>query len=155
MGKTRRAVHSPLQRGWTSANPQGRKFGPPMPEGVDEDTLENFDTVLIESRRLIPMTSQFARVPKLRLLMVTGNGDGLCGYRHVAHVQLTQCKQTAVIFKIVNNQLSLFKNVNKQLSNLGWTWATCLSKPSAIFQLQNLPHRCLYLIQASWPHFLP
>ena len=24
----------------------------------------------------------------------------------------------------VNKQLSLFKNVNKQLSNVGWTWAT-------------------------------
>ena len=34
-------------------------------------------------------------------------------------------------FKNVKTVVIFLKNVNKQLSNLGWTWATSLEQPSS------------------------
>jgi len=69
---------TPLERGWTSASPQGKKYGPP--ESSDPDsTTDDFQSILLETRRLCAMTGNFGRVMKTRMCMVTGNGNGLLG----------------------------------------------------------------------------
>ncbi len=70
---------TPLERGWTSATMQGKRFGPPEDKSTDA-TYDNFDSILIETKMLSPMTSLFGRTRVLRLLMITGNGNGLLGY---------------------------------------------------------------------------
>lgn len=77
-----RKRQTPLERGWTSANPQGRKFGPPESSDPDEN-MENFDTILISTTMLTSMTSLFGRVRKQRICMICGNRDGLLGYASV------------------------------------------------------------------------
>ena len=77
-----RKRQTPLERGWTSANPQGRKFGPPESSDPDEN-MEDFDTILISTTMLTSMTSLFGRVRKQRICMICGNRDGLLGYASV------------------------------------------------------------------------
>ena len=42
--------------------------------------FNDFDSILIETRVLVPMTSLFGRTRKTRLCMITGNRNGLLGY---------------------------------------------------------------------------
>jgi hypothetical protein len=49
---TRRGLarkQTPLERGWTGSNPQGRKFGKPQTPNVEMD-FADFDSILIEYR---------------------------------------------------------------------------------------------------------
>ena len=49
---TRRGLarkQSPLERGWTGSNPQGRKFGKPETPN-SEMSFDNFESILIEYR---------------------------------------------------------------------------------------------------------
>ena len=77
--KVGRRRQTPLERGWTSASNQGRAYGPPDAKNPDDD-FSNFESCLIEHRGTMNMTSLFGRVRFVRILMVTGNRDGLCGY---------------------------------------------------------------------------
>ena len=54
-------------------------YGAPDSKNPDDD-FSNFESCLIEHRGTMNMTSLFGRVRFVRILMVTGNRDGLCGY---------------------------------------------------------------------------
>ncbi|TRY71493.1 hypothetical protein TCAL_12614 [Tigriopus californicus] len=70
---------SPLERGWSGSNPQGKIFGPPK-SASSFLTFDDFKSVLIEYKMLVGMTGRFGRVRKVSQLMLTGNGKGVAGF---------------------------------------------------------------------------
>jgi len=74
-----RRRQTPLERGWTSASPRGRKFGPPASDDPATD-FSGFESILVEQRMSLIMTGNFGRVRRINMLMVTGNGRGLAGF---------------------------------------------------------------------------
>jgi len=79
-GRRRQTV---LERGWTSASPQGKKFGKPETNNPDGN-FDDFDSVLVETRQLSKMSGVLGRVQTKRLVMITGNKDGLIGMATIA-----------------------------------------------------------------------
>jgi len=73
----RRRQH-PLERGWTSAKFGGRKLGPPDPIG--EQSFEEFETYILEFKRVCHMDAREGRLYSYTCLVVTGNGKGLAGF---------------------------------------------------------------------------
>jgi len=73
----RRRQH-PLDRGWTSARFGGRKIGPPDPIG--DQTFEEFETYILEFKRICHMDGREGRKYSYSCLVVTGNGKGLAGF---------------------------------------------------------------------------
>lgn len=73
----RRRQH-PLERGWTSAKFGGRKLGPPDPIG--EQSFEEFETYVLEFKRVCHMDATAGRKYSYTCLVVTGNGKGLAGF---------------------------------------------------------------------------
>ena len=87
---------TPLQRGWTSASPQGKKFAPPLEPNsaskcflellLNEDSYEahcqfrqfsvkydGFECVLLEMKQVSHMTGNFGRLRSFSTIMLTGN----------------------------------------------------------------------------------
>ena len=80
-GEKKRPPQTPLQRGWTSARPQGRSFGPPLPDDpLLVDDFKDFDCILVQQIGMMAMDGKLGRQRSSRVLMLCGNGDGLCGY---------------------------------------------------------------------------
>ena len=79
LGTRRKKRQTPMERGWTGASPQGRKFGPPIAKNP-ELTFDNFESILILYRNHVAMTGVFGRVRSLRMMMVTGNKNGTAGF---------------------------------------------------------------------------
>jgi small subunit ribosomal protein S5 len=100
---TRRGLRhkqSPLERGWSGASPQGKKFGSPVPINSAREykchlllesllnhsrlfsavNYDDFESVLIEYKMVSHMTGNFGRVRRLSMLMMTGNKKGLAGF---------------------------------------------------------------------------
>jgi len=72
----KRSQH-PLERGWTSARFGGRKIGPPDPIG--ERTFDEFETYILEFKRVCHMDARCGRKYRYSCVVVTGNGKGLAG----------------------------------------------------------------------------
>jgi len=72
----RRRQH-PLERGWTSAKFGGRKIGPPDPIGGQ--TFEEFETWILDFKRVCHMEAMIGRKYSYNCFVVTGNGKGLAG----------------------------------------------------------------------------
>ncbi|KAG1649384.1 ADP-dependent glucokinase [Nymphon striatum] len=76
---TRRAKKiDPLDRGWAGTRLPGQKIGPPDP--ILENKFENFETIVLEHKRVCHMNARFGRVYQATVFCVTGNGNGLAGY---------------------------------------------------------------------------
>jgi len=73
----RRRQH-PLERGWTSARFGGRKIGPPDPIG--ERSFDEFESYVLEFKRVCHMDGQVGRKFSYSCTVVTGNGKGLAGF---------------------------------------------------------------------------
>nr|ACO12973.1 mitochondrial 28S ribosomal protein S5 [Lepeophtheirus salmonis] len=76
-GRKRKRV-SPLQRGWTGGSNQGKKVGPPLTQ--DGTPLDNFESIILESKYIQHMTKLHGRFRNSSTLVVTGNKDGLAGF---------------------------------------------------------------------------
>lgn len=74
-GRKRQSV---LERGWTSASPQGKKFGQPESNNPDGN-FDEFDSILVEIKNLVKMSGVLGRTQQKRLCMISGNRNGLIG----------------------------------------------------------------------------
>ncbi len=78
-GFKRKRRMTPLERGWTSASPQGKKFGQPLTPDPAAD-FSGFESILVEFKMVSHMTGNFGKVRLLSQLMLTGNGKGMAGF---------------------------------------------------------------------------
>jgi len=69
---------SPLERGWSGNKMAGRSCGAPDPNGYD--TFEDFDTIVLEMKRVTVMTGTLGRRRRTSVFSVTGNGNGVVGF---------------------------------------------------------------------------
>lgn len=74
----RRLKLQPLERGYSGNKIAGRKFGPPDPIG--EETFENFESIVLESKVVSHMTGNLGRKRRFSILAVTGNKNGIAGF---------------------------------------------------------------------------
>lgn len=70
---------SPLERGWTSSNPQGKKFAKPVAPN-SAINYDDFESILVEFKIVTQMTGVFGRVRHISNLMLTGNKKGIAGF---------------------------------------------------------------------------
>lgn len=81
LGKRKRVKLHPLERGWSGTRILGRKLGPPDPIG--EEKFENFESVILELRGRLYMTSNFGKKRKNVCMAVVGNKNGIAGIARV------------------------------------------------------------------------
>jgi len=78
-GRRAKVSLTPLQRGWTSASPQGKKFAPPL-EPNSAIKYDGFECVLLEMKQVSHMTGNFGRLRSFSTIMLTGNKKGIAGF---------------------------------------------------------------------------
>ncbi|OAF64945.1 28S ribosomal protein S5, mitochondrial [Intoshia linei] len=68
---------SPMERGWSGRFMLGRSLGPPVSETCE---FENFDSILLQLRRVVHMSGTLGRKPSFKALVAIGNGNGIGGF---------------------------------------------------------------------------
>ncbi|XP_011505285.1 PREDICTED: 28S ribosomal protein S5, mitochondrial [Ceratosolen solmsi marchali] len=93
-----RKVH-PLLRGWTSAKLGGKSIGPP--ESSNENSLNDFETKVIQHRVVSHMTGNLGRVRVHSIFAITGNQKGLCGF------SLGKASEISTALRLAKNRAGL------------------------------------------------
>ncbi|XP_026211694.1 28S ribosomal protein S5, mitochondrial [Anabas testudineus] len=75
----RRKMKVKRERGWTGNSWGGISLGPPDP-GPNGETYENFDSRVIEVKRVFNMTAKEGRKRSISCLVAVGNGNGTAGF---------------------------------------------------------------------------
>ena len=78
-GRRAKVKPTPLQRGWTSASPQGKKFASPL-EPNYAINYDGFESVLLEMKQVSHMTGNKGRLRSFSTIMLTGNKQGVAGF---------------------------------------------------------------------------
>lgn len=78
-GRRAKVTSTPLQRGWTSASPRGKKFAPPL-EPNSAINYDGFECVLLDMKQVSHMTGNFGRLRTFSTIMLTGNKKGIAGF---------------------------------------------------------------------------
>lgn len=68
----------PLDRGWSGGTVKGKWYGPPDPVG--EETFEGFDSKVLMVKNIIVMKPTCGRSRIVKVMVVTGNKNGLAGF---------------------------------------------------------------------------
>lgn len=104
--KKKRAKLPPLLRGWSGTKFGGQSIGPPSPQ------YPEFDCRILEMKVVSTMTATVGRYRRFSVLVVTGNGRGLCGigksksvsFRAAVRRAKTRATQNIISFELRDNR---------------------------------------------------
>lgn len=117
LGRRKKVKLHPLERGWSGTKITGRKLGPPDPIG--EEKFENFESIILEHRNVLQMTSNFGKKRKVVCTAVVGNKNGVAGIarvkanepRSAIRVARTRATQKLMYFKRCDDNTSKYQSI--------------------------------------------